>query len=157
MVQNALSQSPPSEAEMATFSPADWLGLVRSQSQIISAQGPTIDALKHQLEWFKRQVFGTKSERLSVLENARQLSLAELPPAQKTNERNDKEIRIRVGRSLHSTGQEKFGALVGDSCRPGANAGLAPGTMLAPGTVVSGLRFWTKSIERARPPVLGSR
>jgi hypothetical protein len=157
MVQKALSQSPPSEAEMATFSPADWLGLVRSQSQIISAQGATIDALKHQLEWFKRQVFGTKSERLSVLENARQLSLAELPPAQKTNERNDKEIRIRVGRSLHSTGQEKFGALVGDSCRLGANAVLAPGTMLAPGTVGSRAALLDQEYCAHDPPVLGSR
>jgi hypothetical protein len=28
--------------------------------------------------------------------------------------------RVRVGHSLHPTGREKFGALVGDNCRLGA-------------------------------------
>jgi acetyltransferase-like isoleucine patch superfamily enzyme len=30
----------------------------------------------------------------------------------------------------------KFGALIGDHCRIGANAVLSPGTILKPGTVV---------------------
>ena len=34
------------------------------------------------------------------------------------------------------TGRIKFGALIGDHCRIGANAVLSPGTILAPGTVV---------------------
>ncbi len=52
------------------------------------------------------------------------------------NERTNKEIRIRLGESLFSTGAEKFGALVGDGCRIGANAVVAPGALLTPGFVV---------------------
>lgn len=45
--------------------------------QMIEAQRLEIADLKRQLEWYHRQVFGSKSERLSVLENAQQLSLGE--------------------------------------------------------------------------------
>jgi transposase len=37
-----------------------------------------VQSLQHRLAWFERQLFGTKSERLCVLENARQLSLGEI-------------------------------------------------------------------------------
>lgn len=52
------------------------------------------------------------------------------------NERADKEIRIRRGGTLHGTGVEKFGALIGDRVRIGANAVIAPGALLLPGQVV---------------------
>lgn len=52
------------------------------------------------------------------------------------NERADKEILVRLGSTLHRTGAQKFGALVGDHARVGANAVLAPGTLLRPGAVV---------------------
>ena len=52
------------------------------------------------------------------------------------NERADKAVRVRIAGALHSTGCDKFGAIVGDHCRVGANAVLAPGTLLAPGSVV---------------------
>ena len=52
------------------------------------------------------------------------------------NERPDKEITVRVGKDLHRTGQTKFGAVIGDHCRIGANAVVAPGGLLAPGTVL---------------------
>jgi bifunctional N-acetylglucosamine-1-phosphate-uridyltransferase/glucosamine-1-phosphate-acetyltransferase GlmU-like protein len=32
------------------------------------------------------------------------------------NERSDKEIRVRVGATLHGTGRDKFGAVIGDGC-----------------------------------------
>jgi transposase len=38
----------------------------------------TVQTLQHQLEWFKRQLFGQKSERMRVLPDARQLSLGEV-------------------------------------------------------------------------------
>jgi UDP-N-acetylglucosamine diphosphorylase / glucose-1-phosphate thymidylyltransferase / UDP-N-acetylgalactosamine diphosphorylase / glucosamine-1-phosphate N-acetyltransferase / galactosamine-1-phosphate N-acetyltransferase len=53
------------------------------------------------------------------------------------NERSDKEVRVRDAQGLHATGQHKFGALVGDHSRIGANAVLAPGTLLGTGSVVS--------------------
>lgn len=52
------------------------------------------------------------------------------------NERPDKEILVRLGGTLHRTGAEKFGALVGDQSRIGANAVLAPGALLGRGTVI---------------------
>jgi NDP-sugar pyrophosphorylase family protein len=52
------------------------------------------------------------------------------------NERVDKEVRVRVGEALHATGCSKFGALVGDRSRIGANAVLAPGVVLPAGSVV---------------------
>jgi transposase len=60
---------------MASYSPAQLIALV----QTLTA---TVQALQHQLEWFQRQMFGTKSERLRVLENAQQLALGEVltPP-----------------------------------------------------------------------------
>ena len=52
------------------------------------------------------------------------------------NERGDKEILVRVRGELRGTGEPKFGALVGDYCRIGANAVVAPGALLDPSTVV---------------------
>ena len=52
------------------------------------------------------------------------------------NEREDKDILVRIEGRLHATGSPKFGAVIGDHGRVGANAVLAPGTLLAPRTVV---------------------
>jgi UDP-N-acetylglucosamine diphosphorylase / glucose-1-phosphate thymidylyltransferase / UDP-N-acetylgalactosamine diphosphorylase / glucosamine-1-phosphate N-acetyltransferase / galactosamine-1-phosphate N-acetyltransferase len=52
------------------------------------------------------------------------------------NERANNEILVRCGTELHRTGCLKFGALVGDHCRIGANAVIAPGAHLKPGCVV---------------------
>jgi bifunctional N-acetylglucosamine-1-phosphate-uridyltransferase/glucosamine-1-phosphate-acetyltransferase GlmU-like protein len=53
------------------------------------------------------------------------------------NERADKQIFVVRDGALHATGVSKFGALVGDRCRIGANAVVAPGALLAAGTVVA--------------------
>lgn len=53
------------------------------------------------------------------------------------NERDDKEIHVRVDGVLQRTGCDKFGALLGDQCRIGANAVLAPGAVLMPTSVVA--------------------
>ncbi|QEI06539.1 LpxA family transferase [Pigmentiphaga aceris] len=52
------------------------------------------------------------------------------------NERSDKEVQVRLGEHLHRTGSNKFGALLGDGVCIGANAVLAPGSILRPDTVV---------------------
>lgn len=57
------------------------------------------------------------------------------------NELEDKQIRIRLAGGLVETGVEKFGALLGDGVRVGANAVLGPGTVLAPGSIVPRLTF----------------
>lgn len=52
------------------------------------------------------------------------------------NERVDKRIIIAIANSVTDTGVEKFGAIVGDGSRIGANAVIAPGALLAPYTIV---------------------
>jgi bifunctional N-acetylglucosamine-1-phosphate-uridyltransferase/glucosamine-1-phosphate-acetyltransferase GlmU-like protein len=52
------------------------------------------------------------------------------------NERDNKEVLVRIASELYHTGSAKFGALVGDASRIGANAVLAPGALLVPGAVV---------------------
>jgi len=52
------------------------------------------------------------------------------------NEREDKRIRIRIGDVVVDTGVEKFGALVGDDARIGANAAIAPGAVIHARTIV---------------------
>jgi len=57
------------------------------------------------------------------------------------NERSDKIISVRHQSELINTGVEKFGSLVGDHCKIGANAVLSPGTILLPGAVVKRLEL----------------
>lgn len=52
------------------------------------------------------------------------------------NERADKQISVRIDDQVVATGLTKFGALIGDGSRIGANAVTSPGTLLPPGTVV---------------------
>ncbi len=57
------------------------------------------------------------------------------------NERADKEIRVRYEGRVIATGAVKFGALVGDHVRIGANAVLSPGTVLPMHSVVKRLEL----------------
>ena len=52
------------------------------------------------------------------------------------NERADKDVWVRIEGRLKRTGCDKFGALLGDQCRIGANAVLTPGALLKPASVV---------------------
>ena len=62
-MEQTLPSTPPT-ADIAALSSAELIGLVRSQAQTIEALSQRLAALTHQLEWFKRQMFGTRSERL---------------------------------------------------------------------------------------------
>lgn len=55
------------------------------------------------------------------------------------NEREDKRIDVMIGKDRVSTGIEKFGALIGDYTKIGANAVLSPGTILEKNSVVKRL------------------
>ncbi|MBI3439396.1 MAG: transferase [Proteobacteria bacterium] len=52
------------------------------------------------------------------------------------NERADKRVHFTYDGAAIDTGVEKFGAIVGDWARIGANAVIAPGAALASGTIV---------------------
>jgi NDP-sugar pyrophosphorylase family protein len=58
------------------------------------------------------------------------------------NERAEKGVNVRVNDILQPTGCDKFGALLGDGSRLGANAVVAPGGLLLPGTVVRRLSLY---------------
>jgi len=55
------------------------------------------------------------------------------------NERIDKTIFIKIGNKIVDTKTTKFGSVVGDGCRIGANAVLNPGSVLEKNTVVGRL------------------
>ena len=57
------------------------------------------------------------------------------------NERVDKRIRVSFKNQIVDTGLEKFGALVGDNSRIGANAVLSPGTILTKDAIVKRLEL----------------
>jgi len=57
------------------------------------------------------------------------------------NERVDKMISMKIDNREIKTGVEKFGALIGDDCKIGANAVLSPGTILKKSTIVGRLQL----------------
>lgn len=57
----------------------DLAPLLRAKDQQIAAQGQQIAALKHQLDWFRRQIFGQKSERFAPEPDPMQMYLGEVP------------------------------------------------------------------------------
>lgn len=57
------------------------------------------------------------------------------------NEREDKSISVVYKENIINTKAEKFGSLVGDNCKIGANAVLSPGTILEPHTIVQRLEL----------------
>ncbi len=57
------------------------------------------------------------------------------------NERTDKQIEVLYKGEIVKTNTNKFGALIGDSCKIGANAVLSPGTLLAKNTIVKRLEL----------------
>jgi NDP-sugar pyrophosphorylase family protein len=57
------------------------------------------------------------------------------------NERSDKQISVRISNEIIPTGSSKFGALLGDDVKIGANAVLSPGTILPPHSIVNRLQL----------------
>ena len=81
-MQHTPSNTSSDMANVSMMGSTELITLVRSQAE-------TIAALQHQLEWFRRQVFGAKSERFLTEPNPQQLHLgAVLPvPLQSTEPR----------------------------------------------------------------------
>jgi UDP-N-acetylglucosamine diphosphorylase / glucose-1-phosphate thymidylyltransferase / UDP-N-acetylgalactosamine diphosphorylase / glucosamine-1-phosphate N-acetyltransferase / galactosamine-1-phosphate N-acetyltransferase len=57
------------------------------------------------------------------------------------NDRDNKEIFVLLNGNVSATGSQKFGALVGDSSKIGANAVLSPGTLLKAKSIVGRLQL----------------
>ena len=62
------------------MSAAELATLVRSQAQTIATKDARIAALQHQLDWFRRQIFGQKSERFAPEPDPSQMHLGEVFP-----------------------------------------------------------------------------
>lgn len=63
------------------------------------------------------------------------------------NERKDKNITIFVDGQPTPTGVSKFGALIGDNTKIGANAVLSPGTVLATNSIVKRLELINQFVD----------
>ena len=63
------------------------------------------------------------------------------------NERQDKEVRIYIRGQEIRTGVDKFGAVIGDHCRLGANAVLSPGSVLDPNEAVGRLVLIDQAVK----------
>ncbi len=63
------------------------------------------------------------------------------------NEREDKNIFVFYKGELVDTKSEKFGSLVGDHCKIGANAVLSPGTLLEKDSIVKRLELISQAMK----------
>jgi transposase len=73
-MQSAASTGSSNLTEVSTLSAGELVVVVRSQAEKIAA-------LEHQLEWFRRQLFGQKSERFAPEPDPSQMHLGEVFPA----------------------------------------------------------------------------
>ncbi len=72
-MQSAAPSGSSTITEVSTMSAAELAAVVRSQAEKIAA-------LEHQLEWFRRQIFGRKSERFAPEPDPSQMHLGEAFP-----------------------------------------------------------------------------
>lgn len=88
-MQNAATGSSSNAADTTMKSSADAGELLRSQAQTITTLREQVAALTHQIDWYRRQIFGQKSERFISETDAAQLHLGELftVPAQPLEQR----------------------------------------------------------------------
>lgn len=63
------------------------------------------------------------------------------------NERKDKSIFVSYNGQILETKTQKFGAIVGDHSKIGANAVLSPGTILSKGTIVKRLELIEQVVQ----------
>jgi NDP-sugar pyrophosphorylase family protein len=68
------------------------------------------------------------------------------------NERTDKRVFVRLDGRTAATGLTKFGAVLGDGTRIGANAVTTPGTLLPPHSVVARLALVDQLADAETPP-----
>ncbi len=66
--------------EMASLSVPQLVLLLQSRDAANHTLQQQVDAMKHQLDWFRRQLFGQKSERLAPLPDPTQMHLGEMMP-----------------------------------------------------------------------------
>ncbi|MGH3573640.1 MAG: IS66 family transposase [Pseudonocardiaceae bacterium] len=98
-VQNALSPRSSTSLDVTTMSGAELQSLVQSQAE-------TIAALRQQLDWFRRQLFGQKSERFVPEPDPMQLHLGEVLPIPAHSPEKLKSIPAHTRRVAQKDGAE---------------------------------------------------
>lgn len=108
---------------MASLSASQLIALVQSLTA-------TIQSMQHRLDWFERNLFGTKSERLRVLENDQQLSLGEVlgPPEREkpAKERQVAGYTRRVAQGDAAAEDTESVPFFDESCVPLETSSCAP-------------------------------
>ena len=82
---------------------ARLLSVLKAKDKTISGQQNKINSLQHQLDWFKRQVFGQKSEKRDMEDNPYQTTisdlLSELPEIPKALEEDKTTVSYQRGKA----------------------------------------------------------
>jgi transposase len=105
-MQSAASSGSPTLTESPSMSVAELAALARSQARTIAVKDEKIAALEHQLEWFRRQIFGQKSERFAPDPDPNQLHLGETFPMPAAPVEERKSIAAHSRRSARHEGAE---------------------------------------------------
>src|SRR6202030_3812428 len=98
-MQSAASSGSSTLTEVPSMSAAELAAMVRSQAEKIAA-------LEHQLEWFRRQTFGQKSERFAPEPDPSQLHLGETFPVPAERVEQHKSIPAHTRRTVQRDGAE---------------------------------------------------
>ena len=94
-MSNAVLTRMPDTAEVACMD-------AQHVAQLLRSQAAQIEALRAQIEWFKRQVFGQKSERYAPLPDAQQLHLGELIPVEPATPQAEQDVPAHKRRKARS-------------------------------------------------------
>src|SRR5258708_3759116 len=98
-MQSAASSGSPTLTEGSALSAAELMTVVRSQAEKITA-------LEHQLDWFRRQFFGQKSERFAPEPDPNQLQLGQTFPVPVALAEERKTIAAHTRRTARQDGTE---------------------------------------------------
>lgn len=105
-MQSAASSSSSALPEGGELSAAELGALARSQAQTIAVQDEKIAALEHQIEWFRRQIFGQKSERFAPEADPSQMHLGESFPVPAAPVEEHKPIAAHTRRTAQHDGAQ---------------------------------------------------
>lgn len=113
-----------SALEVAALSP-------EKLAKLVNDQGVQIADLRHQLEWFKRQIFGQKSERRLVVSNENQPSLGEefaATPEEGVSKKTRIAEHVRVAKPKDGSGNDDSALFFDESKVPVETIYLDPET-----------------------------
>jgi len=105
-MENAATDHSSNAIKLAPMSAAQVADLLRSKDAAITTLSEQVAALQHQLEWFRRQIFGQKSERFIPVSESGQLHLGEVFPVPADAAEERQSIPAHSRRVTQSNGAE---------------------------------------------------